>query len=183
MRLRVGILDRGTDFRDVGLFIDQVMRDAHGVEDRLDDAHAIARRIAWRSRGIVPEQPDHHADGLAILDRDATDGVDGVEKARVLDECQGALVAYESPDAMPMHSSSLQTRMSLNAGSREMGRSKPPLVTISGTERMNSTPLALIAAMMDEPLSSIVSSPAVSKSASMRDLRPTPMRENIGAGT
>src|SRR2546425_731163 len=77
---------------------------------------------------------------------------------------------------MPMHSSSLQTRMSLNAGSREMGRSRPPLVTISGTERMNSTPLALIAAMMDEPLSSIVSSPSVSKSASMRDLRPTPMR-------
>src|SRR5262252_2323589 len=72
---------------------------------------------------------------------------------------------------MPMHSSSLLTRMSLNAGSREMGRSRPPLVTISGTERMNSTPLALIAAMMDEPLSSIVSSPAVSKSASMRDLQ------------
>jgi hypothetical protein len=48
---------------------------------------------------------------------------------------------------------------------------------------MNSVPLALIAAMMDEPLSSIVSSPSVSKSASMRDLRPTPMRRNIGAGT
>src|SRR6516165_10622486 len=72
---------------------------------------------------------------------------------------------------MPMHSSSLQTRMSLNAGSREMGRSRPPLVTISGTERMNSTPLALIAAMMEEPLSSIVSSSAVGKSASMRDLQ------------
>src|SRR5262249_51875678 len=93
MRLRVALLDRGADFRDVGLSIDQVMRDAHGVEDRLDDAHAIARRIARSGRGIVPEQPDHHANGLAILDRDATDGVDGVEKARVLDECQGALVA------------------------------------------------------------------------------------------
>src|SRR5215831_8626860 len=81
------------------------------------------------------------------------------------------LSEYERPEAMPMHSSSLQTRMSLNAESREMGRSRPPLVTISGTERMNSTPLALIAAMMDEPLSSIVSSPAVSKSASMRDLQ------------
>src|SRR5215471_2156299 len=81
------------------------------------------------------------------------------------------LSQYERPEAMPMHSSSLHTRMSLNAGSREMGRSRPPLVTISGTERMNSTPLALIAAMMDEPLSSIVSSPAVSKSASMRDLQ------------
>src|SRR6516165_4355555 len=80
------------------------------------------------------------------------------------------LSQYERPEAMPMHSSSLHTRMSLNAGSREMGRSRPPLVTISGTERMNSTPLALIAAMIDEPLSSIVSSPAVSKSASMRDL-------------
>ena len=81
------------------------------------------------------------------------------------------LSQYERPEAMPMHSSSLHTRMSLNAGSREMGRSRPPLVTISGTERMNSTLLALIAAMMDEPLSSIVSSPASSKSASMRDLQ------------
>src|SRR5262249_23255218 len=93
------------------------------------------------------------------------------------------LSQYERPEAMPMHSSSLQTRMSLNAGSREMGHSRPPLVTISGTERMNSTPLALIRARMADLLSSIVSSPAVSKSASMRDLRPTPMRENIGAGT
>src|SRR5438132_1938511 len=89
------------------------------------------------------------------------------------------LSQYERPEAMPMHSSSLHTRMSLNAGSREMGRSRPPLVTISGTERMNSTPLALIAAMMDEPLSSIVSSPASSKSASMRDLqRRVPKRKS-----
>src|SRR5439155_26537222 len=77
------------------------------------------------------------------------------------------LSQYERPEAMPMHSSSLQTRMSLNAGSREIGRSSPPLVTMSGTERMNSTPLALIAAMMVEPLSSTSSSSAVSKSASM----------------
>src|SRR6266498_2227999 len=77
------------------------------------------------------------------------------------------LSQYERPEAMPMHSSSLQTRMSLNAGSREMGRSSPPLVTMSGTERMNSTPLALMAAMMLEPLSSTSSSSAVSKSASM----------------
>src|SRR6266516_2874846 len=81
------------------------------------------------------------------------------------------LSQYERPEAMPMHSSSLQTRMGLNAGSREMGRSSPPLVTMSGTERMNSTPLALRAAMMLEPLSSISSSSAVSKSASIRPLR------------
>src|SRR5206468_7079009 len=35
----------------------------------------------------------------------------------------------------PMHSSSLQTRMSLKEGSRAIGRNSPPLVTISGTER------------------------------------------------
>ena len=52
---------------------------------------------------------------------------------------------------MPMHSSSLQTRMSLSSGSLAIGRSRPPLVTMSGTDRMNSTPLALIAAMMPPP--------------------------------
>jgi hypothetical protein len=36
---------------------------------------------------------------------------------------------------------------------------------------MNSMPLALIAAMMPEPLSSILSSGSVNKSASMRDPR------------
>src|SRR5262245_18558251 len=39
------------------------------------------------------KQPDHHADRLAVLDRDAADGVDGVEKARVLDQHERALVA------------------------------------------------------------------------------------------
>ena len=67
-----------------------------------------------------------------------------------------------------MHSSSLHTRISLRSGSRAIGRSSPSLVTISGTERMNSTPLSLMAAMMLEPLSRIVGSGSVTKSASMR---------------
>ena len=72
---------------------------------------------------------------------------------------------------MPMHSSSLQTRISLKSGSRAIGRKRPPLVTMSGTDRMNSTPLALIAAMMLDPLSRTLASGSVTKSASMRDLR------------
>ena len=76
--------------------------------------------------------------------------------------------AYEMcVNAMPMHSSSLETRMSLKEGSRAIGRNSPPLVTISGTERMNSTALALSAAMMLEPFSSISSSSCASKSASI----------------
>src|SRR5262245_41111529 len=79
---------------------------------------------------------------------------------------------------MPMHSSSLQTRISFNCGSREIGRSSPPLVTMSGTDKMNSTPLALIAARMPEPLSSILSSVSATRSASMRaPAIATPMRE------
>src|SRR6266851_1125806 len=72
---------------------------------------------------------------------------------------------------MAMHSSSLQTRIRRNRGSRAIGRNRAPLVTISGTERMNSTPLSLMAAMMPEPLSSIPSSASITGSASMRNLR------------
>ena len=36
------------------------------------------------------------------------------------------LSQYESPDAMPMHSSSLHTRMRRNDGSRPIGRNSPP---------------------------------------------------------
>ena len=70
-----------------------------------------------------------------------------------------------------MHSSSLHTRMSRNCGSRAIGRSKPSLVTMSGTERTNSTPLALIAAMMAEPFNLIFSSASVSTSAAIGYLR------------
>ena len=93
MRRRIGILDRRRNFRDVGFRVDQVVRDAHGIEDRLDDAHAVARRIARGRCRIVLQEPDHHADRLAKLDPDAADGVDGIEKAGVLDEGQRALVA------------------------------------------------------------------------------------------
>src|SRR5215467_9426820 len=138
MQGRVGILDRRTDFRDVGVFIDQVVRDAHGVEDRLDDAHAVARRIARRGRGIVPEQSDHHADRLAILDRDAADGVDGVEKARVLDERQRALVGIREAggdaDAFVLlaHPDELECRIARNgpqqaAAGHDIGHRKDKL--------------------------------------------------------
>ena len=43
---RIGLVDRRLDLGDVGVDAEQVMRDAHVVEDRLDDAHAVARRIA-----------------------------------------------------------------------------------------------------------------------------------------
>ena len=75
----------------------QVMRDAHVVEDRLDDAHAVARQFLRRLFGIVLQQPDHHADRLLVLHRDAADGVDRVEEAGVLDQDQRALVAIGEP--------------------------------------------------------------------------------------
>ena len=55
---------------------------------------------------------------------------------------------------------------------------------MSGTERMNSTPLALIAAMMLEPLSRTLASGSVTKSASIAGPpgTETPMPRGIGAG-
>ena len=41
---------------------------------------------------IVLQQSDHHADRLLVLDRDAADGIDRIEKAGVLDQDQRALV-------------------------------------------------------------------------------------------
>ena len=57
MRLGVGLLDRRPDLGDVGILIDEVMRDAHVVEDRLDDAHAIARRLHGVVSGSWPSSP------------------------------------------------------------------------------------------------------------------------------
>src|SRR5580693_6754613 len=54
---------------------------------------------------------------------------------------------------MPMHSSSLQTRTRRRSLSCAIGANSPALVTMSGTERIYSMPLALIAAMMPAPLS------------------------------
>ena len=47
----------------------QMMRDAHGVADRLDDAHAIAAGLARQPLRLVAEQADHHADRLLVFDR------------------------------------------------------------------------------------------------------------------
>src|SRR4030095_15350278 len=62
---------------------------------------------------------------------------------------------------MPMHSSSLQTRTRRSAGSLAIGRKRPALVTISGTESTHATPLALMAAMMLEPCSSTLAASAL----------------------
>src|SRR5262249_57315455 len=43
--------------------------------------------------GSVLQEPGHHAERLAKLDADAADGVDGIEKAGVLDQRQRALIA------------------------------------------------------------------------------------------
>ena len=93
MRLAISRPNRRLDFRDVGIGADEMMRDAHVVEDRFDDAHAIAVRFTRRQIRIVLQQPNHHADRLLVFDGDAADGVDRVEKAGVLDQDQGALVA------------------------------------------------------------------------------------------
>jgi hypothetical protein len=68
-----------------------------------------------------------------------------------------------------MHSSSLHTRMSRSSLSLAIGYSRPWLVWMSGTESTNSTPAALMAAMILAPSSLTVSAPAISAvSASMR---------------
>src|SRR5437763_10436804 len=93
MRGGMGVLDCRRDFVDLAVVVDEMMRDAHGIQNRLDDAHAVTRRIARGCGGVVAEQPDHHADRLLVLDRYAADRVYGVEKACVLDEREGSLVA------------------------------------------------------------------------------------------
>src|SRR5215472_15466695 len=80
---------------------------------------------------------------------------------------------------MPMHSSSLQTRMSRSAPSRAIGRNSPALVTMSGTERTNSTPAALMAARMRPPLSSAL---AWSVAASICAALPPPLRRGAPCG-
>ncbi len=97
MGISVSVVDGGADLRDVRLLVDEVMGDAHGVEDRLDDAHPVARRIARRGARVMLQQADHHADRLRIFDRDAADGVYRIEKAGVLDQGQRALVAIGEP--------------------------------------------------------------------------------------
>ena len=75
MRCRVGMLDRGMDFRDVGVFIDQVMRDAHGVEDRLDDAHRPRRPVGGACRaGRTANDGDGECGGKTAHDK-TTHGV------------------------------------------------------------------------------------------------------------
>ena len=89
----VGLVDRRLDLGDVRILADQLVRNAHGVADRLDDAHAVTSGFGRQPFRLVTEQADHHDDRLLVLDRDRADGVERVEKARVLDQDQGALVA------------------------------------------------------------------------------------------
>ena len=87
----VGLVDRRADFADVGLFLDVVVGDAHRVEDRLDDAHAVALGLPRHHADLLFQQADHHADRQIVFDRVAADGVDGVEQAGLLDQQQPAL--------------------------------------------------------------------------------------------
>src|SRR5262245_37711595 len=77
---------------------------------------------------------------------------------------------------MPMHSSSLQTRTRRSAASLAIGRKRPALVTISGTESTNSTPLAFMAAMMLEPWSSTL---AASRAAAVCASMEPPIRAHL----
>src|SRR5271169_3936164 len=52
---------------------------------------------------------------------------------------------------MPIASSSLQTRISRSSGSREIGCSRPSLLTMSGTDITKRTPADLTAAMIAGP--------------------------------
>src|ERR1035437_6514963 len=54
---------------------------------------------------------------------------------------------------MPRHSSSLHTRTNRSCGSFAIGKSKPLLVTMSGTDRTNSMPATLMAERMPPPRS------------------------------
>ena len=65
----IGLVDRGLDLGHVGILADEMMRDAHGVADRLDDAHAVAAGVGRQPLRLVAEQADHHDDRLLVLDR------------------------------------------------------------------------------------------------------------------
>src|SRR6185437_11324495 len=91
LRRTISVLDCRRNFPDIGIETDQVMSDAHAITDRFDDTHAVAWRGAGREIRLVAEQADHHADRLLVLDRNAADGIDRIEKARVLDQDQRAL--------------------------------------------------------------------------------------------
>src|SRR5262245_27353827 len=62
--IRISLLDRRLDLGHVGILADEMMRDAHGVADRLDDAHPITARLGRQTLGLMTEQSDHHADRL-----------------------------------------------------------------------------------------------------------------------
>src|SRR5262245_62472214 len=57
---------------------------AHDIENRLDDLYAIFFRLRWRYVWLFAEQADDHADGEMALYGDAADGVDRIQKSRVL---------------------------------------------------------------------------------------------------
>src|ERR1700688_1413477 len=83
---------------------------------------------------------------------------------------------------MPMHSSSLQTRTRRRSLSLVIGANSPALVVMSGTERIYSIPLALIAAMMPAPLSSRAVARARVAVTSIRTLQSPPRKAVSVAG-
>jgi hypothetical protein len=93
------MVDGRANLRDVRLLLDFMIGNVHRVEDRFDDADAVALRLARRHAGLLLEQADHHADRQGILHRDAADGIDGVEEAGLLDQQQSALAGLGEPGA------------------------------------------------------------------------------------
>src|SRR5205823_2923881 len=93
LRVGVGLVDRLRDDRHVVLGLQQVVRDAHGIQDRLDDAHAVAAGSGRRDPRLLLQQPDHEADRHAVFDGDRAQRVYGIEEAGVLDQQHRALTA------------------------------------------------------------------------------------------
>ena len=58
MRGSIGFVDGGADFSHVAVIVDQVMRNAHGIQDRLDDAHALGLALGRPDRRIICLQGD-----------------------------------------------------------------------------------------------------------------------------
>src|SRR5205814_1382140 len=87
------------DFRHVQVFLDVVIDDAHGIEDRLDDTHTVALGLPRWHTGFFLQETDHHADRQIVFDRVAANGVDGIEQSRLLDQKEPALAGERQAGA------------------------------------------------------------------------------------
>src|SRR5262245_3821755 len=90
---RIGVLDRRPDQAYVGVGLDHMVCNPHGIQNRAGDAYAVMFGLPRRHTWLLVEQPGHHADRQGVLDAYRADRVDRIEQSRVLHEQERALVA------------------------------------------------------------------------------------------